>query len=111
MMKGFSPEDGAAIAAVSVVLLIGLLLFGFTGFKALSVFLLFFVLPAYAIMSSSDLDYGERLFFALFISLGVFPIAVWLANKILPSFRLSTVAVFALAVALGVLLHLVRRAR
>lgn len=109
MIKRFSPEAVAAITAGLAILVFALLLFGISGFKSLAVFLLFFVLPAYAIISRFDLDFGEKLFFALFVSLGVFPIAVWLLNKFLPSFRVSTVAALSLAVAFGFFLRFVWR--
>lgn len=111
IMKGFSPEAAAAMVAASAILLFALMLFGFAGFKALAVFMLVFLVPAYAIINNLNLTGDEKLFFALFISLGVFPISVWILNRLVPSFRLSTVMVFAVAVALGFGLRLVRRAR
>ncbi|GEM_PF-4183954 len=109
IMKGFSPAAVAAIIAVIVILLFGALIFGVAGFKALAVFMLVFLVPAYAIINNLDLAGDEKLFFSMFISLGVFPIFVWFLNKFLSSFRLSTVMVFAVAVAFGFGLWLVRR--
>lgn len=110
IVKGFSSAAVAAIAAAVSILLFSALLFGIAWFKALAVFMLVFIVPAYAIISNLDLAADEKMFFALFISLGVFPIAVWFANKLLPSFRLSAVVVFAVAVAFGFGLRFVRRA-
>ncbi len=95
------------LPAASLVL--ALLLFGIVGFQTIAVFWLLFIVPAFAIIRNLDLDDEEKIFFSLFISLGVFPIAVYYFNKLIPSFRISTFAVFAVTAAIGVGLYFFRR--
>ncbi len=89
-------------------LLLGLLLFGFVGFTTVAVFWLLFIVPAFLIINNLELDDEEKVYFSLFISLGVFPIAVYYFNRIIPSFRISTVAVFLVAVAFGIFFYFLR---
>ncbi len=79
----------------------GLLLFGVSGFMSVAVFWLLFLVPAFALLFTLKLDVEEKFFFSLFISLGVFPIAVYYFNRLIPSFRASVLVVFAVAVVIG----------
>lgn len=95
--------------AFFVVFAFGFLVFGFVGFRSLAVFFAFFVLPAFLVLNTFNLSGEEKFFFSLFISLGVFPIVVWLFNRVIPSFRVAAVAVIFSFVLAAVVLWLVRR--
>ncbi len=71
------------------------LIFGLSGVLTVLAMTLLF-LPALLILQNFALDSAERLFFAVFISLGLFPLAVWLVNKLVPSFRVSVFVAAAL---------------
>ncbi len=97
------------IGAGAAVLLFSGVLFGITGLKALAAFFALFIAPAYVILKNSSLDAEEKIYFSLFISLGLLPISIWAANKVIPSFRLAAIAVLALAVAIGLALRFIKK--
>ncbi|MBI3034073.1 hypothetical protein HYY72_02845 [Candidatus Woesearchaeota archaeon] len=98
-----------ACISVFAALMLAFLLFSTTGVLALAAIALLFFVPAFAIVSNFELGLDEKLVFSFFIGIGVFPLLAWYVNKIVPSLRVSAVAVAALAVAAGFLLWLGRR--
>ena len=65
-----------------------------------------FIVPAYAIISSLKLEADEKLFFSLFIGLGLFPLAVYWLDRVLSSLLMSSVLVFITATAIGLALKI-----
>lgn len=86
-------------------MLVALILFGFTGVKALVVIFLFLFLPAYLLFDLFDFRLEEKIFFAAATGLALFPLAVWFVNRIIPSFRLSVVVVFIIVVSVAFFLR------
>ena len=93
-----------AYAAWAVMLLavavFAAILFGFPGFRAIVAIAVLFIIPVFLLLWHTNLDAEEKIFFSLFIGIGLFPLAVWAVNRVLPSFRLSVpaaIALFALA--------------
>lgn len=83
----------AAIAAVAFML------FGLTGFRTVIAFAVLFVVPTLLLLRKTDLEAEEKIFFSLFIGIGLFGLIAWAINQALPSFRLSVIAAFALVAA------------
>lgn len=81
----------AWIAAAFAVAVFAFFLFGIQGFLAVAAFVMLFIAPFSLVLKNSSLDLEEKLFFSLFIGIGLFPIAVWVVNRFVPSFRLSAV--------------------
>lgn len=91
-------RSGYAAWIVSLVLasFFAAVLFGFAGFRTILAIALFFVVPVFLLLRRTSLDVEEKVFFSLFMGLGLFPLAVWAVNQALPSFRLSVPVAFAL---------------
>lgn len=77
------------LAAISVS---AFALFGFAGFRTIIAIVVLFVIPPLLLLRKSGLDLEEKIFFSLFIGLGLFPLIVFTLNQVLPSFRASAVA-------------------
>jgi hypothetical protein len=64
-------------------------LFEFTGFRTFAGIILLFFVPVYLILRNFELDDSEKIFFSIYISLGMYPLTVWGVNRIIPSLRAS----------------------
>ncbi|MCP3682779.1 MAG: hypothetical protein GY861_08830 [bacterium] len=87
-----------------LILLITAIAIDFTTSRTVLAFYLVFILPVYSILSNFDLGRDEKFFFSLFIGLGLFPLAVYYLNMIIPSFKISIIASFVILVAIGFVL-------
>ena len=86
------------LAAVSVA---AFALFGFTGFRTIAAIVVLFIIPPLLLLRKSGLDLEEKIFFSLFIGIGLFSLLAWSVNQVLPSFRASAVAALALIAVAG----------
>ncbi len=84
------------LVGLAVIALAALVLFGFTGFRTIIAIVIMFIIPALLLLKNTGLDAEEKIFFSLFAGLGLFPLLVFSANQVLPSFRLSILAAFIL---------------
>jgi hypothetical protein len=91
--------------ALFLILAEAFILFGKVGFLALGGIFLLFLLPAYLILHFFNIGQDEKIFFAFFISIGIFPLIVWLINRVIPSLRVSLVITFILLVLIGITLN------
>lgn len=94
-------QSAAWLFALAAVALTAFALFGMAGFRTILAIAALFVIPPLLILKSFGLDLEEKMFFSLFIGIGLFPLLAWAVNHVLPSFRLSVIAAFALVVAAG----------
>ena len=83
-----------AIGVLTVVFAGVALLFGFTGVRTLAAMIVFFFFPFYLLLGRLNLETGERIFFAFFIGIALFSTLVFYAGRLIPSYTVSTVAVF-----------------
>ncbi len=90
---GMKTEEAALMAAIGIFVIAAFAMFGITGAKAITAFLIF-ALPFYLILNNFKLEKDEKIFFALFFGLAYFAMAVWIINRILPSLKLSIIAAF-----------------
>lgn len=97
-------NDKTTIVIILVLIaLFSFIFFGFVGFKVIFGMLFVFFLPFYLILDNFNLSRSEKVIFAFFIGVGVFPIPVyWLGVFI--SFRISILVAFFLLIAIGFLL-------
>ncbi len=91
----------AWIAAAFAVAVFAFFLFGVPGFLTVAAFVVLFVVSFFFVLKNFGLDIEEKVFFSLFIGVGLFPLAVWLVNRLVPSFRLSAVLALALLALAG----------
>lgn len=77
------------LAAISVA---AFALFGFTGFRTIMAIVVLFIIPPLLLLRKSGLDLEEKIFFSLFIGMGLFSLLAWSVNQVLPSFRASAIA-------------------
>lgn len=96
-----NPAAASLIICLGITVLLSILLFGMVGARTIIGMVLLFIAPAYFLMRRTALDLEEKIFFSLFISLGLFPLLAWSLNQLLPSFRLSVLAAFVLVAAVG----------
>ena len=89
------------LISLAVVAVAAFALFGFTGFRTIIAFAILFIIPLFLLLRKTSLDAEEKIFFSLFIGLGLFPLLAWSVNQLLPSFRLSVVVAFVLVAAVG----------
>ncbi|MBI2144950.1 hypothetical protein HYU18_01370 [Candidatus Woesearchaeota archaeon] len=94
MTARLSMDYASWLVGVLVVAVAAFVLFGFAGFRSVAAVAVFFVVPVWLLLRKSGVDLEEKLFFSLFIGLGLFPLLVWAVNQVLPSFRLSIAAAF-----------------
>ncbi len=84
------------LIGLAVIAVAAFAMFGFTGFRTIIAIVILFIIPPMLLLKNSGLDADEKVFFSLFIGLGLFPLLVFSANQVLPSFRLSVIAAFIL---------------
>jgi len=89
------------IVSLLVVALFAAALFGLAGFRTILTIGIVFVVAPLMLLMHTNLDVEEKIFFSLFLGLGLFPLLVWLVDQALPSFRVSIAVALALAVAAG----------
>lgn len=108
---GIKLDDGATIGIILVlVALFSFIFLGFTGFKVLFGMLLVFFFPFYLILDNFDLLRSEKVIFAFFIGLGIFPsIVYWMSVFI--SFRLAIVITFVLLVITAFIIKKIKKLR
>lgn len=94
-------DDKTTIGIILVLIaLFSFVFFGFIGFKVIFGVLLVFFLPFYLILDNFTLSRSEKVIFAFFIGLGIFPsIVYWLG--VLMSFRISILIAFVLLIVIG----------
>lgn len=89
------------LVALVVIAAVAFALFGMPGFRAIAGIAVLFALPVLLLLKNTGLDAEEKVFFSLFVGIGLFPLAAWLVNTAVPSFRLSAVLALAGFVAVG----------
>ena len=93
------------IISIIIVLAFFYFILGFSGMMAVFGIILLFIFPSYMILDNFDLDQDEKLIFAFFIVIGVFPaITYWLGLFI--SFRVS---IFITFIVLLAVVYLIRK--
>ncbi len=104
-MSWFRPAGGygAWLLSLAVIAAYAYVLFGLTGFRTIVSIALLFVIPPALFLKNSSLDAEEKIFFSLFIGIGMFSLLAWVVNQVLPSFRLSVLAAFAAVIAVSLL--------
>ena len=80
------------LVSLAVIAAAAFALFGFAGFRTIIAVVTLFIIPPLLLLKNSSLDAEEKIFFSLFIGLGLFPLLVFTLNQVLPSFRASAVA-------------------
>lgn len=93
-----------AFAAFAAVLAVAALHFGLVGVRTMAGIVLFFFLPFYLVMRNIQFGGDERVFFSFFIGLAFFSLFVFYFGRLVPSFRVSVVAVFVALLAVSFLL-------
>ena len=105
-MKFRISDKHAAIAGLATAFIAIALISGFTGVRTVAGMIIFFFLPFYLLLGRLNLETHERMFFAFFMGLGLFSTIVFYAGRVIPSYRISTAAVF---LALILIAFLIRR--
>lgn len=107
-MKIRLDDKSTAVIILILIALFSFIFLSFTGFKVIFGMLLVFFLPFYLILGNSNLSQSEKIFFAFFIGVGIFPaIVYWLG--VLISFKLAIVATFFILILVGFLLKNFRK--
>ena len=96
-----SKEHLAWLVGLFSIAVFAFILFGLAGFRVIVALAILFVAPVLVLLRSVNLDFDEKVFFSLFIGIGLFPLLVWYINQALPSFRVSIVAALSVAAAAG----------
>jgi len=88
------------IIAILLVTLSGLFLFGMVGLRTLFG-IIAMAFPAHLLIGLFGIKGEERLIFAVFAGIALFPLAVFYLNRFVPSLRLSILLVFIVLTAAG----------
>ena len=72
-----------------VILFASYYIFGITGLRTIGGLILLFFLPVYLILDNFNIEKDEKIFFSLFIGIGIFPVIVFYLNRIIPSLRIT----------------------
>ena len=89
------------LIGLAIIALYSSVLFGLAGARTILSIALLFIAPVFFFLAKTSMELEEKIFFSLFIGLGLFPLAAWTTNQVLPSFRLSAIVALVLAVVLG----------
>ena len=89
------------LVGLLVIALAAFALFGLAGFRTILAIAVLFVISPLLFLKNASLEIEEKIFFSLFIGIGLFPLLAWLVNQVLPSFRVSVIAALAIAVSAG----------
>ena len=108
-MSSFKLSKASWLIGLVIIVLYSSMLFGLTGARTIISMVVLFMVPAYVFLSKTELELEEKIFFSLFIGLGLFPLAAWTINQVLNSFRLSAIVAFVLVVVLGLFLPRIAR--
>ena len=100
-MSSSKLSKAAWLIGLAIITLYSSVLFGLTGARTILSMALLFIVPVFVFLARTSLELEEKIFFSLFIGLGLFPLAAWTTNQLLPSFRLSVVVALVLVVVLG----------
>ena len=100
-MARFNYSYAVWFAVLLVVAMAAFVLFGWAGFRTILAIAVLFVIPPLLILINTGLEIEEKLFFSLFIGIGLFPLLTWLVNQVLPSFRVSVIAALVIAASAG----------
>lgn len=107
--EGKNPEKFnflVIIVAAILILLAGMLSVGLAGLKSMALYLIFFVFPAYLILSSHNFGLlpEEILVFSLFAGLVITSLATYYIQIILPSLKWSAIILWFILVTIGIFL-------
>lgn len=94
-------DYAAWLIFLAVAAIVAFALFGMPGFRAVAGIMALFALPVLLLLKNTGLDAEEKVFFSLFVGISLFPLAAWLVNRAVPSFRLSAVLALAGFAAVG----------
>ena len=83
--------------------------FGMVGARLLLAMIIFFFAPFYFAFRNFNIDSDEKVFFSFFIGIGIFSALVFFAGRLVPGFRISSIAVLLALFALPFVLKKVRR--
>ena len=98
----FKIEDKGILIGVGIlIILFSLLLFGITGLRVVAGVFLLFLLPFYLILDNFELSLIEKILFAFFIGLGIFPSIAYGVALLVNSIRLAVVITFVLLIGIG----------
>ena len=90
-----------ALVGLAAVLVVAYYYFGFAGVRTLGAMLLFFFLPFFLILRNFRFDSDEQAFFAFFMGIGLFSMAVFYFGRLIPSYRISIILAFIFLLALA----------
>jgi len=82
---------------------------GFTAARTIFMMIIIFVLPVYLILSAFQIEKDEALFYAFFISLGLFSYIVYFVSYIFNSLKISLIITTIVLYLIGGLLYLVKK--
>lgn len=97
-------KNNLIIGIIIVILLFFFILFSLTGLKLIIGIGLLYILPFYLILDKFDLDKTEKLVFAFFIGIGIFPAIVYYLGLLFNSIRVAIAVTFVLLIVIGLIL-------
>ena len=100
-----------ALAGLAAVLAVSYYYFGFAGVRTLGAMLLFFFLPFFLILRNFRFDADEQAFFAFFMGIGLFSMAVFYFGRLIPSYRISIILAFIFLLAIAFALKKIKNRR
>ena len=83
-MKDLIEENKVQLITLAALIILPLFFLGMSGLKFMIVMAILYVLPVYLILTYFDIKQGERIFFSLFISLGLLSLGTFYLNLIIP---------------------------
>lgn len=89
------------LVALLIAALAAFVLFGLPGFRTIMAVAVLFIVPPLLLLKNTGLELEEKIFFSLFVGIGLFPLLAWLVNQVLPSFRVSVIAALSVVAAAG----------
>ena len=85
--------------------------FGITGVRTILGIVVAFIVPVYLLLDYFDLKEDERIFFSLFVGIGIVPLIVWVVNRVIYSLKLSLVITVIVLIVAGLYLKSIKKKR
>ena len=80
-----------SIGIIIVILVFAFMVYGFNGTKVVLALLVLFFLPFFLILNHFDFELGEKIIFALFLSLGTYSTLVYWLGFVFGSLKISSI--------------------
>ena len=100
---------GISIGVIIVILIFSFKVYGFEGSKVILTLGVLFFLPFLLILNNFDFELGEKIIFALFLSLGTYSTLVYWLGFVFGSLKMSSIISALILVGVAYLIKVIKK--